>query len=77
MPVMTALKMAPSDRLPWAAGSPVWNSTQYRYSSDGSEVTGMRADLLGIVSHGDYNDTSILLIQPYISREVALWRVRA
>jgi hypothetical protein len=54
----------------------VWNSTRFRYSSDGSgEVTGMRADLLGLVSHGDYNDTSILLMQPYIVHEVAQWRV--
>ncbi len=35
----------------------------------------MRADLLGLVSHGDYNDTSILLMQPYIVHEVAQWRV--
>ena len=54
----------------------MWNSTQLRHSTDGSgTVTGMRADLLGIVSHGDYNDTSILLIQPYIAREIAQWRV--
>ncbi|KAK9840582.1 hypothetical protein WJX81_002874 [Elliptochloris bilobata] len=55
------------------SGSPVWNNTRYRYSDDG-EVEGMRADLIGIVSHGDYNDTSILLIQPYIQREIAQWR---
>lgn len=53
----------------------MWNNTRYRYDNDG-EVSGMRADLLGIVSHGDYNDTSILLIQPYIQREIAQWRVR-
>ena len=52
----------------------MWNNTRYRYDDDG-EVSGMRADLLGIVSHGDYNDTSILLIQPYIQREIAQWRV--
>ena len=52
----------------------MWNNTRYRYGDDG-EVSGMRADLLGIVSHGDYNDTSILLIQPYVQREIAQWRV--
>ncbi len=74
--VYWALSLHFPDSFARAAGSPVWNSTRFRYSSDGSgEVTGMRADLLGLVSHGDYNDTSILLMQPYIVHEVAQWRV--